>query len=109
MKYKTFFKSVYVIKTNPEDYASLTGKRVGKVFLYEAPDNSIIIHVGSTYLHVIVGRNVTAPVLKNLVSIAMTHKKPVKLEVCENLKNLHMVDQTILRINEYLGFKDILV
>ena len=101
MKYKTFFKSVYVIKANPEDYAPLMGKRVGKVFVYEAPEN--------TYLHVIVGRNVTAPVLKNLISIAMTHKKPVKLEVCENLKNLHVVDQTILRINEYLGFKDILV
>ena len=108
MTYKTFFKSVYIIKENPEDYAPLVGKREGKVYVYEAPSDSIIMHVGSSYLHITVGRKVTIPVLKNLMSIALTYKKPVKLEVCE-LKNLQAVDQTILRINEYLGFKDILV
>jgi hypothetical protein len=109
MTYKTFFKSVYVLKADPEDYKKLEGKRVGKVFEYEAPADSILLHLGSTFLHVAVGREITAPVLKNLINVALTHKKPVKLEFCESLKNLQAVDQIILRINGFLGFKDILI
>jgi hypothetical protein len=108
MKYKTFFKSVYVIKENPEDYAPLKGERVGKVFCYEAPSDSIIIHIGSTYTHIAVGRDVTAPTLKNFIGIALMNKKPVKLEICENLKHLQTVDQLILMINEQFSVKDIL-
>lgn len=108
MTYTTFFKSVYVIKQNPEDYNKLEGIPLGRVFKYTSDSDTIIVHIGNTFLHIAVGHAVTEPVLKNLVYVALTHKKPVKLEFCESLKNLQVVDQTILQINEYLGFKDLL-
>jgi hypothetical protein len=109
MTYRTFFKSVYELRPIEEDYRKLEGKRVGKVYEYTAASDSIIVHIGSTYLHVAVGNKVNADVLKNLMYVALTHKKPVKLEFCESLNNLQVVDQVILKINEYLGFKDILI
>jgi len=108
MIYKTFFKSVYVITPNGDEFQKLTGVKVGKMTEYSAPSDCIIAHIGSTYLHISVGRDITQEVLKNLISVALKQKKPVKLESCESLKNLQTVDQVILKINEYLGFKDIL-
>jgi hypothetical protein len=109
MIYKTFFKSVYSLGQHSDDYKKLIGKRVGKVYEYTSSSDTIIVHLGNTYLHIAVGKDVQAPVLKNLISVALTHKKPVKLEFCENLQNLQMVDQVVLKINEYLGFQDILI
>lgn len=108
MKYKTFFKSVYVIRHDAEEYEKLEGVKVGKSYEYTAPSDCIILHIGSTFLHVTVGKDITPDVLKNLMHVALKHKKPVKLISCESLKNLQAVDQVILRINEYLGFKEIL-
>ncbi len=109
MTYKTFFKSVYVLKPTEDEFQKLVGVKEGKMSVYTAPSDCIIVHIGSTYLHLTVGRDITQEVLKNLISVALKQKKPVKLESCESLKNLQAVDQVILKINEYLGFKDILI
>jgi hypothetical protein len=109
MIYRTFFKSIYELCPIEEDYKKLNGKKVGRIFEYTAASNSIIIHLGATFLHIAVGKDVEIETLKNLVSVALKHKKPVKLEFCESLGNLQLVDQVVLQINTYLGFKDILI
>jgi hypothetical protein len=100
---------VYVLKPNAEDFQKLEGKRVGRTNEYTAPSDCIIVHIGSTYLHISVGKDITQESLKNLINVALKQKKPVKLESCESLKNLQAVDQVIMRINEFMGFKDILI
>lgn len=109
MTYRTFFKSVFALHPKAEDYVKLVGKRVGKVYEYTSDSESIILHIGSTFLHIAVGKNVNAETLKNLIHVALMHKKPIKLEFCESLKNLQVTDQVVMRINEHLGFKDILI
>lgn len=109
MIYRTFFKSVYVLKPKASEFQKLEGTKLGRTFEYTAPSDCIIMHIGSTFLHVSIGRDITPDVLKNFMHVALKNKKPVKLESCESLRNLQAVDQVIMRINEYLGFKDILI
>jgi hypothetical protein len=108
MTYKTFFKSVYAISSNSDGHAKLIGKRAGKVYVYTAPDDCIIAHIGATYLHVVTGYKIEPQALKNLIGFALNQKLPVKLERCEGVKNLQAVDRIVTRINAELGFSQII-
>jgi hypothetical protein len=80
-----------------------TGEKTPKkVQPYVAESTSAILVETEYGIEITVGRLVSENVLKNILSYALTNKKPLSIKQCETLENLQAVDRMVLLCNEFL-------
>lgn len=75
------------------------GKMISK---YVAPSTSVLVNVKEKELELIIGRNVSERVLRNVLGFGLKSKKPMKILKCEVLSNLRDFDRMVVLCNSII-------
>lgn len=79
---------------------TVPGKRVS--YRYTAPSTSVLAVSKFDSIELIVGRNVSEQVLKNVLGFGIKSKKTLKISRCEVLGNLREVDRMVTLCNDVI-------
>lgn len=87
----------------PEKVTSESSFQKGKMISkYVAPSTSVLVNVKEKELELIIGRDASDRVLKNVLGFALKSKKPLKILKCEVLSNLRDFDRMVVLCNSII-------
>ena len=94
---KTFGEHVFEISEEDIKKAVLKPSKTpgGKLKIFVAPSESVLIEVTDTRIKLVIGRNIPPKVYQHILGFAMSHGKRLELVQCENLRNLDKIDKLI--------------
>ena len=98
IQHRTYKNSVFILNSKGLKKA-VPAKRYPRMKLYEAEDNDILIELYDDVIKVLVGREVKKQDIRNLVSFAISHNKPIEV-IDVPLNQLYVIDKAIGLVNQ---------